>query len=615
MGSDSHPRAGVTVAAPAGPDKRRLWRWAGWFAAANAGLLALAGVRFLWLFPFSPDALGLSYVVLTFAGHFALLAALPVGLIVLPLLLIAPRRGLIMPLAVVLSALGLTLLVVDGNVFAEQRYHLTPLTAVLFEASTWLLVGIIGITALMLEAVLGQAVWRWVDGNRPRHGGLVAITLVGAWIASQAIHIWADAIGHTPVTQLTRYLPAYFPIHAKRTLARLGLVDEATVARQRLLRKAVPGGGGQLNYPLRPLQCVLAAPVPNILIVLIDALRPDVIDARLLPNLAALREEGQHFNRHASGGNSSRAGLFAMFYGLPATYWEAFYGLQQPPLLMDQVRAAGHGLGLFAAPGFGTPTDIGRTVFAGISGLPGERHDITAVARNRAVTDEWLVWLGGHDAIRPFFGFLYYDPPMGEMSADPDAALPLNERFAGDPDIERLWRQYRRAAQFADGELGRVVAALRERGLLDRTLLIVTSDHGYEFDDNGLGYIGHASSYSQAQVRATLIMRWPGRPSVSYDHRTSHFDLPVTLLQEVFGCTNPPEDYSVGRNLFAGQSWDWLVTGSYNSHAILQPDRVIVTHPGGFVEALGEDYRPLSGARLDASVIEAALRDMRRFYR
>lgn len=596
--------------------RRELLRWAGWFAAANAGLFALAGTRFLWFAPVGPEPLGILYAALAFSGHFAALAVLPLGLILLPLIGMVPKRTVVAAVAAVLYAAGLTLLVVDGNLFADQRYHLTPLTAVLFETSTWFFIALLGLIVLVFELILAGAIRRWLSKPGSRRGGLLAAVLASAWLASQFVHAWADAAGYTPVTQLTRYLPAYYPIHAKRTLARLGLVEEATAARQALLRRAGAATGGTLRYPLQPLRCTASpGPPPNILIVLIDALRPDVVDARLLPNLAALRDTGQYFAAHWSGGNSSRAGLFALFYGLPSSYWEAFYGVQQPPVLMQRIRAAGYALALFAAPGFSAPTDIGRTVFAGISGLPGERHDLSAVARNRAVTDEWLRWLEAHAVDAPFFGFLYYDPPMGEMPADPDAALALNERFAGDPEIESLWLQYRRAARLADGELGRVIESLRERQLLERTILIVASDHGYEFDDNHLGYVGHASSYSAAQVRAVLVLHWPGHPPAMYRHRTSHFDVPVTLLEELFGCQNPPADYSVGRNLFAGKDWDWIVTGSYNSHAILQPDRVIVTHPGGFVEALGADYRPLPDAELDAAVIEAALLEMRRFYR
>jgi membrane-anchored protein YejM (alkaline phosphatase superfamily) len=281
---------------------------------------------------------------------------------------------------------------------------------------------------------------------------------------------------------------------------------------------------------------------------------------------------------------------------------------------MSRVRESGYQLALFAAPGFSTPTDIGRTVFAGVPGLPGERTDIGAVARNRAVTDDWLRWLGERDPDRPFFGFLYYDPPMGEMPAEGPAPLPMDERFQG-PAVRAAWHRYRLAARMADGELGRVLASLREAALAEDTVVIVASDHGYEFDDNGLGYVGHASDYSAAQLRATLVVHWPGRAAQRYTHRSSHYDLPVTLLQGVFGCRGDPADYALGHDLFAGRDWSWLIAGSYNSHAIVLPERVIVSHPGGFVEVLGPDYRPLADADIDAKVVADALGAMRRFYR
>lgn len=594
--------------------RRELLRGCGWLAAANAAVFAVVGLRFLAPYPFPADALGLAYTALAYLGHFALLAALPVGLVLAPLALLTARRALVSAVAAPLMGAVLALLVVDGNVFAEQRYHLTPLTAVLFERSTWIFVGLIGLFAVAFEALVLGYVWRWVEGRPARGGRALALALGSAWLGSQLIHIWADAIGHAPVTQLTRYLPAYFPVHAKRTLARLGLVDPAVVARQRELRRVGAGAGGQLAYPLQPLQC-LAAQAPNVLVLLVDALRPDAVDAALTPQLTALAAEGARFDNHWSGGNSSKAGIFSMFYGLPSTYMEAFYGVQQPPVLMDEIRRRSYQLALFAAPGFSAPTDIERTVFAGIPGLPGERHDIGAVERNRAVTDDWLAWLAGRDRSRPFFGFLYYDPPMGAMSADATEPLPLEERFADRPEVRDDWRRYRRAARLADAEVGRVIASLHQAALLDDTIVVVVSDHGYEFDDNGLGYVGHASSYSAAQVRATLIVRWPGRTAAVYRHRSSHYDLPVTLLQDAFGCRNDPADYAFGRNLFAGADWPWIIAGSYNSHAILTPDRTIVTHPGGFVEVLGPDYQPLPGAEVDAGLVAEALRAMRRFYR
>jgi arylsulfatase A-like enzyme len=50
---------------------------------------------------------------------------------------------------------------------------------------------------------------------------------------------------------------------------------------------------------------------------------------------------------------------------------------------------------------------------------------------------------------------------------------------------------------------------LGERRLLDNTLIVVTSDHGELFGENGL--MGHASSLYAPVLHVPLLMLWPGR--------------------------------------------------------------------------------------------------------
>jgi len=189
----------------------------------------------------------------------------------------------------------------------------------------------------------------------------------------------------------------------------------------------------------------------------------------------------------------------------------------------------------------------------------------------------------------------------------------MDKRFTHNEKAQKSWREYRLAIRMLDGEVQTVLDSLRKRNLLDDTIVMVTSDHGFEFDDNGLGYYGHASNFSRVQLRSTLMMHWPGKSAGMINHRTKHHDLPVTLLQDVFGCTNPPSDYSVGRNLFSGESWNWMMAGSYTDHAIIEPERIIVSHPGGFVEVLGSDYQPAQDKKLNAQLIQDSLEAQRRF--
>lgn len=597
------------------PTRRRLLRWVGWFGVVNAGLFALIAQRYLWAYHFPDDGPGIVYAVLTFAGHLTLLSVVPLFLVLAPIIIAFRPRRLVMTLGVVIAAGGLSLLLLDTNVFAEHRFHLSALTASLFETSTWVFVAVLFVIFVAFEAMLAGVIWRtFALADRPRHGRLLATVLAGCWLASQALHIWGDAIGHTPVTQFTRFMPLYYPIHAKRDLARLGLIDPETARRQRLLRGSVAVADGQLNYPLQPLNCTAPdADLPNIVVILIDALRPDAIDAELTPTLAGFRDRGIRFEQQYSGGNSSRMGLFSMFYGLPSTYWQAFYDVQRAPVLMDEVRERPYDVGLFSAVGFGSPTLIDRTAFAGWPDLTDERGDLAVVDRNRLVTADWLRWFDRRPADKPFFGFVYYDPPMKDMTENTGEALPMDERFTHNDKAKELWRQYRLAIRMVDGEVRTVLDSLAARGVLDETIVIVTSDHGYEFDDNRIGDYGHASNFSVTQLRATLMMHWPGRPARPVEYRTTHHDLPVTLLQDVFGCDNPPSDYSIGRNLFSGEPWEWMMAGSYTDHAIVEPDRVIVSHPGGFVEVMGSDYRPARDATLNPELIQASLEAQRRF--
>ncbi len=595
--------------------RRQAWRWLGWFTAANAGLYLLVGLRYLQGYQWPDSLAGIAYVPVTMLGHFAVLAVVPAVLLLGPLIALRPMRRTLLTLAIVLAAISLALLVLDTNVFAERRLHLSLFIAVLFEPVTWFAGALVLGVALVFEALLGGALWRWLaDRPRPAGGLLLGVLLATCWLTSQGLHIWADAVGYSPVTRFTAYLPLYYPVHAKRQLARLGLIDQERVRQARLLRQGLESDDGDLRYPLSPLRCPVPAKPPlNVLWVVIDALRPDAVDPVVTPALTAFRGESQAFDNHWSGGNSSRMGAFSMFYGLPGTYFQSFYSAQRPPIMLDQFRAEGYDVLAISAVGFGSPTLTDRTVFSGVPAMTSTK-ELSPVEANVQATRDFSRWLATRKSARPFFSVLWFNPPIANIPL-PAPDLQPDGRYGGNPRANKLWNEYRRGVRLVDSEFREVLGALDRAGHSGDTLVLVMGDHGYEFDDLGLGYYMHASNFGQYQLRAAFMLRWPGRAPQAFTHRTSHLDIPTTLLQEVLGCQNPPSDYSMGRNLFSGVSWDWIIAGSYQSYAIVEPQRIMVTEPGGFAEVLGPDYRAPADASLDAALIEKSMAEMRRFYR
>jgi hypothetical protein len=594
--------------------RRQLWRWLGWFGAVNAGLLLLIGLRYLGGYGWPESTLGMLYVPLTLLGHFALLAFLPLVLLAGLAIAVWPRHVAVMAVAVLVAALLIALLVLDTNVYVERRMHLNLLVAALFEPITWFFAAIVLMVALLFESLLAGALWRWLHQRSGSRGGRALFAaIVCCTLLSQGLHVWADAVAYQPVTRLTNRLPLYYPLHAKRRLAKWGLIDQEQVRQASLRRRAAGSSDGQLNYPLAPLRCAPTSPLrPNVLWIVVDALRPDVVTREVMPALTAFGAQAQVFAEHWSGGNSSRMGAFGMFYGLPSTYFQAFYSAGRAPVLMDQFVASGYTMKAISAAGFGSPTLLDRTVVAGVADAVSTVGE-DATESNLGVNRAFLPWLAARTDPKPFFALLWYVPPVAEIPLP--EPLPRDTRYVADPKADAMWNGYRHGLRQTDLELAEVFSSLQAAGHADDTIVLVMGDHGYEFNEFGLGYYGHASNYGRFQLRTPLYIRWPGRAPRVWTHRTSHLELPATLLTELFGCGNAPRDYSIGRDLFTGRSWDWILAGSYHSHAIVEPGRVIVTEPGGLLQVLGPDLQPARDDRLDPARIEASLLEMRRFYR
>ncbi|MDZ4731274.1 MAG: DUF3413 domain-containing protein [Xanthomonadales bacterium] len=600
--------------------RKQIFRWMGWFALANALVLAVVGLRYFQ--GFSPGGTGLSwlYLLLVFPAHHVLLAVLPLFLLLTPIVLLRSSRRLITFIAVVLFALMIAVINLDSLLWSQSRFHLNGLTVQILGVSSWVFAGVILLISLFFESLLAGWIWHWVNAKNKRRGGLISVLAIVAILGSQLIHAWADAAYYVPVTSVGQQLPVYKGFTAKRQLVGLGLVDpdvsrEREIAR-RLSRQLGDSRKGALNYPLQPLQCHNEKPM-NVLLIMADALRWDMVDEKTMPFLSRYgNTHGQQFLQHFSGGNSSRMGVFSLFYGLPPGYWGSFESMQRSAVLIDELQKQNYQLGLFSSATMYRPVALDRTAFSNVPNLrlQTEPADAPAWQRDLIMLEDWQNWLVKRDRSSPFFGFLFFDstnaqeyPP--ELESEPDLQ-PENEQ-----ELSLEFANYRRSARFVDGLLASVMAQLNTLNLADNTVIVITSDHGEEFDESGAGLRDHGSGYTRYQLQVPLIIRWPGRESKIFDHRSSHYDIVPTLMQNVLGCRNDPADYSSGHNLFAGKNWDWLLAGSYYNYAVLEPDQITVTYPNGQYEVRDWNYRILSQPKVRGDVLMSVTQENSRFYR
>ena len=162
------------------------------------------------------------------------------------------------------------------------------------------------------------------------------------------------------------------------------------------------------------------------------------------------------------------------------------------------------------------------------------------------INRNFLGWLDGRDAARPFFVFLNYldahgpyqpPAPYDTLFSAPGSSVYIENLREDTP--AREWSpvarqaavdKYDESIAYLDAQLGRLFLELQRRQLWDNTLVIVTSDHGEEFGEREVFY--HGNSLYRASLEVPLLLRLPGRvPAGSEVGRAvSLRDLAATIL-------------------------------------------------------------------------------------
>ena len=603
---------------PDNQNRRLLFRWLGWFAMANAVILGLIGLRYLSGGPDGSSALAWVYLVTIYVSHHSWLALLPLLLLVSPFIWVKPSLQWAKPLAVILMAVMIAVILLDSLLWSQSRFHINILTLKILGTPSLIFTAVMFVIALLFEFMLAGRIWSWVV-SAPAHGGrLLGVIVAFCFVVAQGIYAWADASYFVPVTSMAQQLPVQRGFTAKKLLVRYGLVD-ISQSRERQLANRMAGGldqagAAKLNYPLAPLECSQPERL-NLVIVLVDAMRGDLTGIGLTPNLDEfVSQRASRFSNHFSGGNSSRIGAFSLFYGLPPGYFGSFEALQKPSVMMDQLMAADYQMGLFSSSNLYRPVTLDRTAFASVPNLRIETKPVDALAweRDRIMTEEWMSWLDQRVTDQPFFGFLFYDA-VNDRTYPPEYKGRVSAN-AGDPLPGEL-ADYKTSVIFVDELIGQVLADLERRGLADNTVVMISSDHGEEFNENGDGIEGHGSAYSRQQLGVPMLLAWPGLEPRHIPHRTSHYDVAPTLMRRLLACSNAYSDYSSGQDLFDGPQWDWLIAGSYYNYAVLEPEQITVTFPNGMYEVRDSNYRLLDNPQFNGKVLEAVMRENTRFHK
>lgn len=180
-----------------------------------------------------------------------------------------------------------------------------------------------------------------------------------------------------------------------------------------------------------------------------------------------------------------------------------------------------------------------------------------------------------------------YAPVPEEDSApfaDLDLTIPDPRGFRLPVERTRqLTREYYGSIHSVDRNIGRLLDVLDELGIAGETIVIFTSDHGYQIGHNGLWHKGNATWLAEGHegrrpnmfeesIRVPLAVRWPEvvEPGTEIDAVVSNLDLFPTIL-DLAGIGTPENLHVEGRSaapLLRGEpvEWDDTLFGQYDMH-------------------------------------------------
>ena len=338
---------------------------------------------------------------------------------------------------------------------------------------------------------------------------LLSVFLI-CFAAGNLSYAWASSVQKTEITWVAEYVPWARPLTMNRFLNKIGV----KAASENLLSNK--SSGSKLSYPLNKLEFGENNNKKNIIFVVVDSLRADMLNKKNMPHLSEIAQENMSFRNHYSSGNATRAGIFGLFYSLPPSYWHAALRSETPSAFIESLQSNDYEIGIFTSAPLTSP-EFDKTVFASVKKPRLKSHGETAWERDRNSIKDFEKWLDRRNE-SPFFAFIFLDiihayeiDPSVDPVFKPYWSEVNNLRLKNDTDPTEYFNLYKNSVYSVDKSISKVWGILKERGLLKNSIVVVTSDHGEEFNDNGKNFWGHNGNFTDAQIKIPLVISWPGR--------------------------------------------------------------------------------------------------------
>ncbi len=589
----------------------QLISWGHWFCFLNIFAAMAMGIRYVLHTDLPESFLGLSYLTLSWIGHFGFLCFIIYLLVLFPATFVVPSQRLMRVFAVLVATVSLTVMLLDTHAYETLNLHLSPLVWDLLISgertevnARWQYLFISVPLIFLLQMVLSEVLWRKLRKlTRKRVGLPIAAFFTFCFVGSHLIYVWGDATLDPNITSQRSTFPVSYPMTAKSFMEKHGFLDREDYVKRR--EELDIEQTDKLLYPTQPLKFERVKETPHdVIFIMIDSLRADMVTDEVMPNLSAFAKQNLRYNNHYSSSNDNTVAVFGLWYGLPGSYVNSVRSSSATPVLVEALQENDYDFGLFSGDNFAAPI-YDLTIFSP------ELLEHTTAAEIQNDTQAISAWQNWHSLDEKQFSYIELTSiAHSEQSSDANTQFPL----AKDASIATaLKTSYMNAAYQLDEQLADILATLEAS--LDNTIVVITANHGLEFNETNTNSWGANSNYSRYQMHVPLVIHWPEQPAQEINHKTSHLDIVPTLMQNLLNVTAPAKTYSSGIDLFdPTPTRKWVLAGDSQDIVLIEEKTTTVVDQYGNYTVYDQSYRADDEARPKLSNLMQVMHELKRFY-
>ncbi|WP_318511911.1 DUF3413 domain-containing protein [Photobacterium leiognathi] len=604
----------------------QLISWGHWFSFFNIIAAMLLGTRYITHSDWPATLIGQLYLLLSWVGHFGFLVFGIYILIIFPASFLIPSQRLMRLFGVLVATVGLTALLLDTYAYQSVDLHLSPLVWDLLLSgdktelnARWQYLFVVVPVIFLLELMCSEWVWRKLRKLTRKHvGGPIAFVFGVCFLGSHLIYIWADANLYRPVTMQRSNFPFSYPMTAKTFMEKHGLLDRQEYAK----RRAEQGvqNSELIRYPIQKLSFNDQGTGQNLMIIMVDSLRSDMITQTVMPNLSTFADQNLDFTDNYSSSNNDSTGVFGLLYGLPSGYANSIRAEKKSPILLNTLQNRGYRFGLFSGENFELPI-YREAIFANTKLATTDSEHPDQVPSDAHAIKDWQHWFNQQKQGQPWFSFLELTSVQQFKEGEhykPRFTPSLGSNAINEEGVDStllLKNSYRNAAYHIDEMLGRVFTDLKAKGVLNNTIVVIASNHGTEFNETGNNTWGSGSNYSKYQIKVPLIIHWPDHAAQEVTRLTSNLDVVPTVMESLLNVATAPSNYSSGVSLFdQNNNRRWVLSGNDDDIVVVQKKQTTVVDKYGNYNVYDNNYQLKDEGKPKLSTLMQVMNELKRFY-